>query len=230
MPMTKGGLEDVIAATSTICDIIGPLGKLTYRGIDIHDLARNSSFEETTYLLWFGSLPTREALRHRAARCASEDLRLRPPRVPHRRPAGHSLARDVARARRTHRQPSLVRDFPQARGGGDAAETPLCQRRLLLGVLLFHHGDSDRHVHAGLRRQPGRGLGGARARAVRRQPPDPAAGRVRGGEGRRLRPDRPAGQGRQLGEAKTARTNSVILVAPEGGNPTTGGRSNSSYC
>src|SRR5438105_13512734 len=71
MPQTKGGLEDVVAATSTICDIIGPLGKLTYRGIDIHDLARNSSFEETTYLLWFGSLPTREALHQFSARLAS---------------------------------------------------------------------------------------------------------------------------------------------------------------
>ncbi|HXN58073.1 MAG TPA: citrate/2-methylcitrate synthase, partial [Candidatus Angelobacter sp.] len=71
MPMTKGGLEDVVAATSTICDIIGPLGKLTYRGIDIHDLAGNSSFEETTYLLWFGSLPTRAALHEFSAQLAS---------------------------------------------------------------------------------------------------------------------------------------------------------------
>src|SRR3979411_357117 len=71
MPVTKGGLEDVVAATSTICDIIGPLGKLTYRGIDIHDLAKHSSFEETTYLLWFGSLPTREALHRFSAELAS---------------------------------------------------------------------------------------------------------------------------------------------------------------
>ena len=69
--MTKGGLEDVVAATSTICDIIGPLGKLTYRGIDIHDLAGHSSFEETTYLLWFGALPTREALHQFSAQLAS---------------------------------------------------------------------------------------------------------------------------------------------------------------
>ena len=47
--MTKAGLEDVVAANSAICDIIGPEGKLTYRGIDIHDLARQSSFEETTF-------------------------------------------------------------------------------------------------------------------------------------------------------------------------------------
>jgi citrate synthase len=79
MPVTKGGLEDVIAANSAICDIIGPQGKLTYRGIDIHDLARNSSFEETTYLLWFGSLPTREALHQFSAELASH--RQLPPEI-----------------------------------------------------------------------------------------------------------------------------------------------------
>ena len=69
--MTKAGLEDVVAANSAICDIIGPEGKLTYRGIDIHDLARQSSFEETTYLLWFGELPTRDALRRFGAELVS---------------------------------------------------------------------------------------------------------------------------------------------------------------
>ena len=69
--MTKAGLEDVIAANSAISDIIGPEGKLTYRGIDIHDLARQSSFEETTYLLWFGGLPTREKLHQFAAELAA---------------------------------------------------------------------------------------------------------------------------------------------------------------
>lgn len=71
MPATKGGLEDVVAANSAISDIIGPQGKLTYRGIDIHDLAKHSSFEETTYLLWFGSLPTREALHQFSSELAS---------------------------------------------------------------------------------------------------------------------------------------------------------------
>ncbi|HET9848816.1 MAG TPA: citrate synthase [Candidatus Dormibacteraeota bacterium] len=71
MPATKGGLEDVVAANSAICDIIGPQGKLTYRGIDIHDLAEHSSFEETTYLLWFGNLPTKQALQEFSAELAS---------------------------------------------------------------------------------------------------------------------------------------------------------------
>lgn len=53
----KRGLEDVIAATSSICTVDGTAGKLRYRGYDIDDLARYSSFEEVTYLLWFGDLP-----------------------------------------------------------------------------------------------------------------------------------------------------------------------------
>jgi citrate synthase len=56
------GLEGIIATKSSICYIDGEAGVLSYRGIDIHDLARNSDFEETTYLLWFGSLPNAEQL------------------------------------------------------------------------------------------------------------------------------------------------------------------------
>lgn len=57
------GLEGVIAANSGICWIDGEAGVLSYRGIDIHDLAENSTFEETTYLLWNGLLPNRLELR-----------------------------------------------------------------------------------------------------------------------------------------------------------------------
>lgn len=58
----KGGLEGVTAGTSSVCEVDGIGGKLTYRGIDIHDLAANSTFEETAYLLWAGELPTRQQL------------------------------------------------------------------------------------------------------------------------------------------------------------------------
>ncbi len=59
---TTGGLEDIVAADSRICDLDGKLGKLTYVGVDIHDLATHSSFEETAYLLWYGVLPTQPQL------------------------------------------------------------------------------------------------------------------------------------------------------------------------
>jgi citrate synthase len=51
------GLEGIIATKSSICWIDGDAGVLSYRGIDIHELAVHSNFEETTYLLWFGELP-----------------------------------------------------------------------------------------------------------------------------------------------------------------------------
>ena len=57
------GLEGVVATTSSICFIDGERGILSYRGIDIHELADNSTFEEVCYLLWFGKLPTRAELR-----------------------------------------------------------------------------------------------------------------------------------------------------------------------
>ena len=56
------GLEGIIATKPSICWIDGEAGVLSYRGIDIHDLAKRSNFEETTYLLWFGVLPTASQL------------------------------------------------------------------------------------------------------------------------------------------------------------------------
>src|SRR3954468_17542846 len=61
-PKSKAGLEDVVAATSSICYLDGERGVLAYYGYDIHDLARGASFEEVCYLLWHGRLPTRAEL------------------------------------------------------------------------------------------------------------------------------------------------------------------------
>ena len=57
------GLEGIVAANSGICWIDGDAGVLSYRGIDIHDLAEQSTFEETTFLLWRGFLPNELQLR-----------------------------------------------------------------------------------------------------------------------------------------------------------------------
>ena len=56
------GLKGVIAADSSVCDIDGNEGKLLYRGYNIHDLATSSTFEETSYLLLKGELPTKAQL------------------------------------------------------------------------------------------------------------------------------------------------------------------------
>src|SRR6266852_239426 len=72
---TTTGLEDVVVADSSICDLDGKHGKLTYCGVDIHDLAEHSSFEETAYLLWHGALPTRAQLEGvRTCLCAQRAL------------------------------------------------------------------------------------------------------------------------------------------------------------
>ncbi len=56
------GLEDVLAGTSGISTVDGIKGRLIYRGLDIRDLVASSTFEETTYLLWHGVLPTKVQL------------------------------------------------------------------------------------------------------------------------------------------------------------------------
>ncbi len=66
------GLEGVVATTSSICYIDGERGVLAYRGIDIHELADHSNFEETCYLLWNGKLPTRPQLKELHERLAEE--------------------------------------------------------------------------------------------------------------------------------------------------------------
>ena len=58
----QSGLEDTVATSSAICYLDGDRGVLAYCGYDIHDLARNATFEEVCYLLWHGRLPNRAEL------------------------------------------------------------------------------------------------------------------------------------------------------------------------
>ena len=66
------GLEGIVATNSSVCYIDGDRGVLAYRGIDIHELADHSSFEETCYLLWFGRLPKANELKDLQERLAHE--------------------------------------------------------------------------------------------------------------------------------------------------------------
>ncbi|HEY0323019.1 MAG TPA: citrate synthase [Pyrinomonadaceae bacterium] len=69
---SAAGLRGVVAATTTIGDVNGELGELIYEGINIHDLAQNSTFEEVVFLLWHGRLPKRaelEELRRALGEC-----------------------------------------------------------------------------------------------------------------------------------------------------------------
>ncbi len=58
----RPGLDGVPATQSAICDIDGEKGLLTYRGYPMQDLAANSSFLETAFLLIWGDLPSRQQL------------------------------------------------------------------------------------------------------------------------------------------------------------------------
>ena len=58
----KAGLEDTVATSSAICFIDGDKGVLSYCGYDIHELARQATFEEVCFLLWHRRLPTRAEL------------------------------------------------------------------------------------------------------------------------------------------------------------------------
>jgi len=53
------GLDGVIATESSISDIDGDKGILSYRGYSIEELAEKSTFEETAYLLLTGELPNK---------------------------------------------------------------------------------------------------------------------------------------------------------------------------
>ena len=59
---SKAGLEGVVATSSAVCYLDGDHGVLAYAGHDIHDLARQATFEEVCFLLWHQRLPTRAEL------------------------------------------------------------------------------------------------------------------------------------------------------------------------
>jgi citrate synthase len=56
------GLRGIEVADTRISNIDGERGRLIYRGYDILDLTKNSTFEETAYLLLYDELPTKGKL------------------------------------------------------------------------------------------------------------------------------------------------------------------------
>ena len=62
MAEKESGLRGVVAGRSALSSVDGEAGRLTYRGIDIADLASQTIFEEVAYLLWEDELPSRAQL------------------------------------------------------------------------------------------------------------------------------------------------------------------------
>ena len=64
------GLEGVVVGETVLSNVEGQVGRLTYRGYDIHDLAVNATFEEVVHLLLYGEVPTQAQLRDLNAKLA----------------------------------------------------------------------------------------------------------------------------------------------------------------
>jgi citrate synthase len=56
------GLEGVVVGSTQLSNVEGTIGRLTYRGYDINDLAPSATFEEIVHLLLYGRLPNRQEL------------------------------------------------------------------------------------------------------------------------------------------------------------------------
>ncbi len=52
------GLQNVVIGTTNLSLVDGEQGRLIYRGYAIQDLARDATFEQVAYLLWYGTKPT----------------------------------------------------------------------------------------------------------------------------------------------------------------------------
>jgi len=72
MATISAGLEDVIAATTALSDVDGERGELIIGGFPVGELAAHATFEETTWLLWHGELPSRHALEEFRVQLAAE--------------------------------------------------------------------------------------------------------------------------------------------------------------
>jgi citrate synthase len=75
MTVASAGLEDVVAATTALSDVNGERGELIIGGFPVGELAAQATFEETTWLLWHGALPSQpELARFRSELAAARAL------------------------------------------------------------------------------------------------------------------------------------------------------------
>ncbi len=73
--MVDSGLAGIVAAATELSAVDGERGELILAGFPVGELAPHASFEETTWLLWHGDLPSAAALASfRAALAAEREL------------------------------------------------------------------------------------------------------------------------------------------------------------
>jgi citrate synthase len=85
--MVNSGLDGIVAARTCLSHVDGERGELIIAGFPVGELARQATFEETTWLLWHGHLPSAQQLDVFRAELAAERAL---------RPAAISLLRDAA--------------------------------------------------------------------------------------------------------------------------------------
>ena len=56
--MANSGLDGIVAATTKLSQVDGERGELIIAGYAVDELAQHATFEETTWLLWHGDLPS----------------------------------------------------------------------------------------------------------------------------------------------------------------------------
>jgi citrate synthase len=88
--MVNSGLQGIVAATTSLSHVDGEQGELVIGGFQVAELAQHASFEETTWLLWHGDLPSSRQLEAFRAELAAQRA------LPQ---ATVSLLRDCADAR-----------------------------------------------------------------------------------------------------------------------------------
>ena len=88
--MVSSGLEGIIAASTRLSHVDGERGELIIAGYPVGELAEHATFEETTWLLWHGDLPSSAQLE--AFRSELAAARVLPP-------ATEALLRECAQAR-----------------------------------------------------------------------------------------------------------------------------------
>ena len=60
--MVNSGLEGIVAASTRLSHVDGERGELIIAGYEVGELAEQATFEETTWLLWHGELPSASQL------------------------------------------------------------------------------------------------------------------------------------------------------------------------
>ena len=113
------GLEGVVAAETRMSFIDGEKGVLEYVGIPIDDLARNSTFEETVFLLWNCRLPKKGELAEFSTQLRSRyalpgDFRKRILEMPKNAQPMHVLRTAVSSLALYDSNPNAI-DVPAAR-------------------------------------------------------------------------------------------------------------------